>query len=105
MGVNPLKQKDELCTIAAIRLSQIIDLGKLDGHNGFEPTLNRSDLKWISEKYNISEFLVSGYDCLAEHIRSQETTYRWSVCMGLYLRPKWLWSGNCRLLKVFGYIG
>jgi len=62
LGVNELRQKDELCTIAAIRLNQLLDLGKLDGHSGFESTLNREDLKWISEKYNISEFLISGYD-------------------------------------------
>ena len=60
-GVNPLGQKDELCTIASIRLNQLLELGKLDGHEGFSklPT-DRSDLKWIFDKYNISEFLVSG---------------------------------------------
>ncbi len=60
-GVNPLKVKEELCTIAAIRLNQLLDLDKLDGHEGFSklPT-ERPDLKWIFEKYNISEFLVSG---------------------------------------------
>ncbi len=73
-GVNPLKQLDELCTIASIRLNQILDLGKLDGHSGFEPTLKRDDLKWISEKYNISEFLVSGYSTAAESIKAWEAT-------------------------------
>lgn len=34
-GVNPLKQKDELCTIASIRLNELLELGKLDGHEGF----------------------------------------------------------------------
>lgn len=60
-GVNPLKQKDELCTIASIRLNQLLELGKLDGHEGFGklPT-DRADLKWIFDQYNISEFLVSG---------------------------------------------
>lgn len=60
-GVNPLKQKDELCTIASIRLNQLLELGKLDGHEGFSklPT-DRPDLKWIFEEYDISEFLVSG---------------------------------------------
>lgn len=60
-GVNPLRQKDELCTIASIRLNQLLELGKLDGHEGFGklPT-DRADLKWIFDQYNISEFLVSG---------------------------------------------
>lgn len=61
LGVNPLSIKEEICTIASIRLNQQLDLGKLDGHVGFSnmPT-SRPDLKWIFEKYNLSEFLVSG---------------------------------------------
>lgn len=60
-GVSPLSRKEELCTIASIRLNQLLELGKLDGHAGFVPTLERSDLKWIKDKYDISEFLVTGY--------------------------------------------
>src|SRR5258706_6605600 len=60
LGVNPLSVRDELCTIASIRLNQILELGKLDGHAGFAPLADRADLKWIFEKYNLSEFLVSG---------------------------------------------
>lgn len=60
-GVNPLKQADELCTIASIRLNELLELGKLDGHEGFSNLPERrSDLKWIFEKYNISEFLIVG---------------------------------------------
>lgn len=61
LGVNPLSVREELCTIASIRLNQILELGKLDGHAGFSsmPT-DRPDLKWIFDKYNLSEFLVSG---------------------------------------------
>lgn len=61
LGVNPLSVKEEVCTIASIRLNQLLELGKLDGHAGFSslPT-DRPDLKWIYEKYNLSEFLVSG---------------------------------------------
>jgi hypothetical protein len=60
-GVNPLSQRDELCTIASIRLNQLLDSGKLDGHEGFSKLPEqRPDLKWIFDKYNLSEFLVSG---------------------------------------------
>jgi uncharacterized protein YkwD len=60
-GVNPLKQADELCTIASIRLNELLELGKLDGHEGFSNLPERRpDLKWIFEKYNISEFLIAG---------------------------------------------
>ncbi len=60
-GVGPLKQKDELCTIASIRLNELLELGKLDGHEGFS-TLpeRRPDLKWIYEQYTIAEFLIAG---------------------------------------------
>jgi uncharacterized protein YkwD len=74
LGVNPLKLKDELCTIASIRLNQILDLKGLDGHAGFVPTLNRDDLKWISEKYNISEFLIAGYQSPMESVKAWEGT-------------------------------
>ncbi|TRZ54428.1 hypothetical protein D4S03_00145 [bacterium] len=74
MGVNPLKQVGALCTIASIRLNQLLDLGKLDGHNGFVPVLQRSDLKWISEKYTISEFLIQGYPTPTEAIKAWENT-------------------------------
>ncbi len=61
LGVNQLSVREEICTIASIRLNQLLELGKLDGHVGFSnmPT-DRPDLKWIFEKYNLSEFLVSG---------------------------------------------
>lgn len=74
MGVNPLSRRDELCTIASIRLNQLLDLGKLDGHAGFEPTLDRSDLGWIREKYNMSEFLIVGYLTPAEAVSAWEHT-------------------------------
>lgn len=59
-GVNPLNQKDILCTIAAIRLSQIRELEKLDGHDGFKGVFDK--YKDNSEMpNNVSEFLISGY--------------------------------------------
>lgn len=73
-GVNPLSQRDEFCTIASIRLNQLLELGKLDGHAGFVPVLDRSDLKWISEKYNISEFLAQGYASPLETVNAWENT-------------------------------
>ncbi|OGD81381.1 hypothetical protein A2572_01100 [Candidatus Collierbacteria bacterium RIFOXYD1_FULL_40_9] len=73
-GVNKLTRKDELCTIASIRLNQLLDLNKLDGHAGFKPVLDRSDLKWISEKYNISEFLAQGYSSPEETVKGWENT-------------------------------
>lgn len=74
MGVNPLKQMDILCTVASIRLNQLLELGKLDGHEGFVPVLERSDLKPTTEKYNISEFLIQGYPTPEEAVKAWENT-------------------------------
>lgn len=73
-GVGPLQKKDELCTIASIRLNQQIQKGTLDGHEGFVPTLERDDLKWISEKYNISEFLIYGFTTPSAAVTGWEET-------------------------------
>jgi hypothetical protein len=60
LGVNPLSVKDEVCTIASIRLNELLALGQLDGHAGFSKLAERADIKPTFEKYNLSEFLVSG---------------------------------------------
>lgn len=73
-GVNPLKQQEELCTIASIRLNQLLALGTLDGHAGFVPLLNRPDIKPITEKLNISEFLVQGYPTPLDSVNAWENT-------------------------------
>src|SRR3989344_4501392 len=75
LGVNGLGNQSELCTIASIRLNELLELGKLDGHEGFS-TLpeRREDLKWIFDKYNISEFLVSGAQSAAEAVSLWENT-------------------------------
>ena len=77
-GVNPLKQADELCTIASIRLNELLELGKLDGHEGFgNMTERRPDLKWIFEKYStIAEFLAYG------GLTPEETVGLWDNTLG-----------------------
>jgi uncharacterized protein YkwD len=61
LGVGALQVKEEVCTIASIRLNQLLELGKLDAHSGFSNMpKDRPDLKYIFDKYNLSEFLVSG---------------------------------------------
>lgn len=74
-GVNPLKTKSELCTIASIRLNELLELGKLDGHEGFSNLPERrSDLKWIYEQYNLFEFLVAGARTAQEAVDSWNNT-------------------------------
>lgn len=61
LGVGSLGIKEEVCTIASIRLNQLLELGKLDAHKGFSTMAqDRPDLKYIFDKYNLAEFLVSG---------------------------------------------
>ena len=61
VGLSPIPVNDLLCTLAAIRLSEIRRLGRLDDHQGFNPLvekykddLNRDDLQ------SLFEFLTSG---------------------------------------------
>jgi len=77
-GVNPLKTKTDLCTIASIRLNELIALGKLDAHEGFSNLpKNRPDLKWIFDNYsNMAEFLAMGGKS------PQETVSLWENTLG-----------------------
>lgn len=76
LGVNPLNQKDELCTIASIRLNELLELGKLDGHQGFSTmTERRPDLKQIFDNYsNVTEFLAYGGSSPQETVSLWENT-------------------------------
>ena len=76
MGVNPLSSsRSDLCTIASIRLNELLETGKLDGHEGFSNLAQRRpDLKWIFDSYNISEFLVQGADTPSEAVSLWENT-------------------------------
>ncbi len=78
LGVNSLQNKEELCTVAAIRLNDLLELGKLDGHEGFSNFQDRrADLKWIFEKYGVvAEFLAYGGQT------PQETVSLWENTMG-----------------------
>ena len=77
-GVNPLKKADDLCTIASIRLNELLDLGKLDGHEGFgNMQKDRPDLKWIFDKYSaVAEFLAYG------GLTASETVGLWDDTLG-----------------------
>lgn len=77
-GVNPLTKRDELCTIASIRLNELLELGKLDAHEGFSNLKERRpDLGWIFDNYSeIAEFLAFGGKT------AQETVALWQNTLG-----------------------
>lgn len=76
LGVNPLNQRDELCTISSIRLNELLELDKLDGHEGFSNMReSRPDLEWIFERYStIAEFLAVGGKTPEETVSLWENT-------------------------------
>lgn len=76
LGVNALNQRDELCTIASIRLNELLELGTLDGHEGFSNMREtRQDLEWIFERYStIAEFLAVGGQTPEETVSLWENT-------------------------------
>lgn len=74
-GVQALDQENELCTIASIRLNTILDLGKIDNHEGFVKLPDdRPELRPIFEKYVLVEFLVSGAETAKEAVSLWENT-------------------------------
>lgn len=75
-GVNPLSTRSELCTIASIRLNELLEIGKLDAHEGFSNlTERREDLQWIFDKYaNVTEFLAYGGETAEETVDLWENT-------------------------------
>jgi len=89
-GVNSLGQKNELCTIAAIRLNQIRTLEKLDNHEGFSKLREeREDLQWIFNQYNLAEFLIAGYST------PEATVDAWEHTLGhksLVDGGEWVWG-------------
>jgi len=76
LGVNPLNTRSELCTIASIRLNELLDLGKLDGHEGFSNMRERRpDTAWIFNKYaTVAEFLATGGQTPEETVSMWENT-------------------------------
>jgi uncharacterized protein YkwD len=55
------KQANELCTVASIRVNELIELGRLDNHDGFGPRADEffeRNPDWTA----INENLASGYD-------------------------------------------
>lgn len=75
-GVNPLSQKNELCTIASIRLNELLDLGDLDNHEGFTRLQEeREDIQAIFDNYStVAEFLALGGQSAEETVSMWENT-------------------------------
>jgi len=59
-GVGGLGRNDLLCSIASYRLNQLLGLGKLDNHAGFNELWQNenSQYYWIFQKYNVWEYII-----------------------------------------------
>lgn len=60
-GVPEFKQDNSLCTIASIRINQLIQLEKLDDHQGFEPLVQEYQEKNKISFNQVAENILSGY--------------------------------------------
>lgn len=77
-NVEQLIVKEDLCTIASVRLNQLLNKGDLDGHSGFNNlSVERPDLYSIISRYKtVAEFLARGGET------SDETVGLWENTMG-----------------------
>lgn len=69
-GVPQLKQENTLCTIASIRVNQLIELGKLDNHDGFGPLVDQFKEDEKINYSNIGENILSGYPTAKEAVNA-----------------------------------
>jgi len=74
LGVNPLQLDLKLCTIASIRLNELLKLGELDAHDGFLVLSEREEYSYIFNNYNVYEFLLSGAQTAQEAVDLWENT-------------------------------
>ncbi len=63
-GVPELQLHSGLCQLASLRLGELINLGDLDNHVGFENYFNEHEISDLSGQAltNVAENLASGYD-------------------------------------------
>ncbi|MFC1649348.1 CAP domain-containing protein [Patescibacteria group bacterium] len=78
LGSGDLELDEQLCTIASLRLNELIRDGELDAHEGFNTLRQRRpDLEPILDSYpNMSEFLAQGGET------PQETLELWEGTLG-----------------------
>lgn len=73
-GVPEFKQDNLLCTISSIRLNQLLELGRLDNHDGFEPLVDRFRSDGSLTHTNIGENLLAGYSTPQEAVSAWDNS-------------------------------
>lgn len=67
-GVPEFKQDNVLCTIASIRVNQLLTLNDLDNHDGFSPLIDKFRENGQLTHHNVAENILSGYPTAKEAI-------------------------------------
>lgn len=73
-GVPQFKQDNTLCTIASIRVNQLLELGKLDDHQGFSPLVERFRDSNQLIHHNVAENILSGYLTATEAVAGWDSS-------------------------------
>ncbi len=78
-GVGVLERNDSLCSIASFRLNQLLDLGKLDNHAGFNELWQNPDSQyaWIFKQYQITEYILYN-----SNANATDAVNQWDNTMG-----------------------
>jgi uncharacterized protein YkwD len=69
-GVPEFRQDNTLCTLTSIRVNQLINLGKLDDHKGFEPLVNEYRSQGKIQFGNLGENILMGYPTAIEAVKA-----------------------------------
>lgn len=73
-GVPEFRQDTTLCTIASIRVNQLLDLNNLDNHDGFPPLVQKYQDSGQLEHLNVAENILSGYKTADEAVAGWDSS-------------------------------
>lgn len=73
-GVPEFKQDNTLCTIASIRVNQLIELGKLDDHQGFNPLIQEYKQQGRIRFNQVAENILYGYPTAQAAIQAWDSS-------------------------------
>lgn len=73
-GLPEFRQDNTLCTIASIRVNQLLDAGKLDDHNGFPPLVEKYRESGQLTHHNVAENILSGFATASEAVAGWDSS-------------------------------
>lgn len=73
-GVPEFRQDTTLCTIASIRVNQLLELRNLDNHDGFPPLVQKYQDSGQLTHLNVAENILSGYKTATEAVAGWDSS-------------------------------